>query len=190
MRTPSLCGCSSISAASSDFGQPVLRYGVPQHAARLGQGLEDSHVMARKGKVVGACEPCRARTDHRRLLACFLQLRRRRLDRREVRDRPLHVADRQGLVELPPVADFFAGRIADPPANGRERVRLPYEHRRRPRTCPRLHASDNPARSYAPGRRRYRPPCTASTCACRCSPCWGSPAERGYRSAFRCPSPC
>ena len=56
-------------------GQAVLGDADSQHPARLGQGLEDGHIVAHHGQVVGSGQACRPRADNGHLTPVLFNLR-------------------------------------------------------------------------------------------------------------------
>ena len=107
-----------------DPRQPVAGDAVAHHAARLGPAVAHRDGVAHPAEVVRRGQPARAGADDQHPPA---GAGRRRVEGPavldgEVAEEPLDPVDRDGTVELEPVAGGFARVVADPAVDGGERV--------------------------------------------------------------------
>jgi hypothetical protein len=105
-------------------GQPVFGDAEAHHPAGQGARLDDGDAVAQAAEMVGGGEPRWPGTDHQHVAAA-LDGRRGEppaLAQRLVAEEALDRVDADRLVDLRPIADAFAGMIADPAHDRRERV--------------------------------------------------------------------
>ena len=103
------------------FGQAIIRDAHPQHAAGLGQGLEDRDLIAPQGQMIGAGHTGRAGADdgHFSLFPGLSLEQGNIVDVDGIGRIAFQAADRHRLVHVLAAAFVFAGMGADPAQNAR-----------------------------------------------------------------------
>ena len=107
--------------------QPVARYAVAQHPARLGEGFKHRHRITSPGQLIGARQACRPCSHHCHSLAMRSVAQFRKLQTladAEVADEALDGVHRHSAVLGRAIAVVLAGMRTHPPAYCREGITL------------------------------------------------------------------